>query len=263
MTTIESLQLSTTPARPQVRRIHEGELRWALAEGWKDFRMKRGDVLILALVYPLVGFVAAALTFNARLLPMLFPLVAGLTILGPAVASGYYEIARRREAGLESSWVHFLDPLRGRSFAPLALLTAGLAVLFFGWLLAAWAIYAATIGAEPLASRSDFLRALFTTPEGWTMIALGNLVGFGFAVATLVLALVSFPMVVDKPVGAGVAIATSVRAAMANPRVTALWGLRVAGLLALGCLPAFVGLAIVLPVLGYATWHLYTRLVDR
>lgn len=263
MTTIETQHLSTAPARPQVRRIHDGELRWALAEGWKDFQMKRGDVLILALVYPLVGFVAATLTFNDQLLPMLFPLVAGLTLLGPAVASGYYEIARRREAGLESSWTHFIDPLRGRSFAPLAMLTAGLAVLFFGWLLAAWAIYAATIGAEHLAGRAAFLRALFTTPPGWTMILLGNLVGFAFAVAALILALVSFPMVVDKSVGPIIAIETSIRAVAANPRVTALWGLRVAMLLVLGCLPGFVGLAVVLPVLGYATWHLYTRLVER
>jgi len=263
MTTVESIHLRDASARPQVRRIHEGELRWALSEGWKDFRMKRGDVLILALVYPLAGFVAAAATFNAQLLPMLFPLVAGLTILGPAVASGYYEIARRREAGLESSWVHFFDPLRGRSFAPLAALTAGLAVLFVGWLLAAWAIYAATIGADHFASRTEFVRALFATREGWEMIVLGNLVGFGFAVATLVLALVSFPMVVDKPVSPITAIGTSIRAAMVNPRVTSLWGLQVAGLLFLGSLPAFIGLAVVLPVLGYATWHLYTRLVAR
>lgn len=263
MATVESIHLHDASARPQVRRIHEGELRWALSEGWKDFRMKRGDVLILALVYPLVGVAAAALTFNARLLPMLFPLVAGLTILGPAVASGYYEIARRREAGLESSWVHFVDPLRGRSLGPLALLTGGLALLFIAWLLAAWAIYAGTLGGLPIAGRADFLRALFTTPEGWEMIVLGNLVGFGFAAVTLILALVSFPMVVDKRAGPITAIATSIRAVGANPRVTALWGVRVAVLLALGSLPAFIGLAIVLPVLGYATWHLYTRLIAR
>ena len=167
-------------ARPQVRRIHEGELRWALAEGWKDFRDRRGDVILLALIYPVVGLAAALATFNARLLPMLFPLAAGLSILGPAVAAGFYELARRREVGLEAGWRHFLDPLRGRSRAPLLALTAGLVALFAAWLAAAWLIYAATLGSEPAAGVGDFLRRLFTTPQGWTLIVVGNLVGFGF-----------------------------------------------------------------------------------
>ncbi len=248
-----------------VRRIGEGDLNWALAEGWKDFKAKRGDLIVLALIYPLVGFLAAATALNARLLPLFFPLVAGVSILGPAVASGFYELARRRELGLESSWWHFLDPLRGRNRTALATLTAGLAILFAGWLIAASLIYDATIGGGHADGPARFLSLLFTTPPGWTMIAAGNLVGFGFAVMTLTLtlALVSFPMVVDKPVDAATAIATSIQAVRANPREAASWGLRVAGLLALGCLPIFIGLAVVLPVLGYATWHLYTRLVER
>jgi uncharacterized membrane protein len=263
MTMLHSIPMPIRAARPEVRRIGDEDLRWALSEGWKDFQAKRGDVILLALIYPLVGIVAAAISFNSLFLPLFFPLVAGLSILGPAVASGFYEIARRREAGLESGWLHFLDPLRGRSRMGLATLTAGLACLFVGWLAAAWLIYAATVGATPLTGAAEFFHRLFATPQGWTMIVLGNLVGFAFAVITLILAMVSFPMVVDQPVDAGTAIATSIRAVMRNPKTAASWGLRVAGLLVLGCLPAFVGLAVVLPVLGYATWHLYTRLVER
>ena len=263
MTTLQSLRLPFAASGPHVRRISQDDLNWALAEGWKDFMAKRGDILFLALIYPLVGLAAAVAVFNEQMLPMFFPLVAGLSIFGPAVASGFYEIARRRELGLESSWAHVFDPLRGRGRAGVALLTAGLAILFAAWLLAAWAIYADTVGTDQPAGAAAFFTQVFTTPEGWTMILLGNLVGFMFAVATLVLAVVSFPMMVDKPVHADVAVATSVRAVMENPKVMALWGLRVAALLAIGCLPGFVGLAIVLPVLGYATWHLYTRLVER
>jgi len=263
MTTPQSIHLPFTASGPNVRRINQDDLSWALSEGWKDFQAKRGDILFLALIYPLVGLAAAVAVFNEQLLPMFFPLVAGLSIFGPAVASGFYEIARRRELGLESSWPHFFDPVRGRGRSGLALLTVGLAVLFSLWLLAAWAIYADTIGTGQTVGVAEFIRRVFTTPEGWTLIVLGNLVGFMFAVATLVLAVVSFPMMVDKPVDADVAVSTSVRAVMENPKVMAWWGLRVAALLALGCLPGFVGLAIVLPVLGYATWHLYTRLVER
>jgi uncharacterized membrane protein len=263
MTTAPSTLAPIEFAAPRIRRIGQDDLNWALAQGWSDFKDRRGDMIVLALIYPIVGLVAAALAFNARLLPMIFPLVAGLSILGPAVASGFYELARRREAGLETSWIHFLDPLRERSRLPLAMLTAGLAVLFLAWLAVASLIYTVTLGAAGTQSTADFFDRLFTTPQGWTMIVLGNLAGLAFAAVTLGLTLISFPLVVDEPVDAVTAVESSIRAVRENPGVTASWGLRVAGLLALGCLPLFVGLAVILPVLGYATWHLYTRLVDR
>lgn len=249
--------------RPQVRRIGQADLNWALAEGWRDFKAKRGDLIILALVYPIVGLATAAAAVNAAFLPMLFPLVAGLSIMGPAVASGFYELARRREAGLESDWGHFFDPLRDGRRASLAILTAGLVVMFAAWLAVAALIYAATMGPDHGLGLATFFRSLFTTSEGWALIVAGNLAGFAFAVVTLVLSLVSFPMVVDRPENPALAVETSIRAIAANPAATASWGVRVAVLLAIGCLPMFVGLAVVLPVLGYATWHLYTRLVAR
>lgn len=263
MSTLQSTHLPFAASGPGIRRIRTGDLDWALSEGWKDFQAKRGDLIFLALIYPLVGFAAAVAVVNSQLLPLMFPLVAGLTIFGPAVASGFYELARRREAGLESSWVHFFDPLRGRNRMGLAILTAGLAILFAGWLVCAWLIYAATVGLYHPTGMPMFFRLIFTKPEGWLMILAGNLVGFAFAVVTLVLGVVSFPMIVDKPVDAGTAVMTSIRAVGENPLMISVWGLRVAGLLFLGALPGFVGLAVVLPVLGYATWHLYTRLVER
>jgi uncharacterized membrane protein len=263
MTTIGTAFASSATGRPEIRRIGEADLNWALAEGWKDFKAKRGDVIVLALIYPIVGLVAAAIAFNARLLPMFFPLVAGLSILGPAVASGFYELARRREARLQSGWIHFLDPLRGRSRAGLGVLTAGLLVVFGAWLVAAWLIYAVTLAGYQPASLGEFVSRVFDTPEGWILIGVGMVVGFAFACLTLILTLVSFPMVVDKAVDPSVAVGASIRAVADNPRTAASWGLRVAGLLVLGCLPLFIGLAVVLPVLGYATWHLYTRLIVR
>jgi uncharacterized membrane protein len=95
------------------------------------------------------------------------------------------------------------------------------------------------------------------------LIVVGNIAGIAFAALVLTLSVVSLPMLVDCDVGARTAIATSVRAVKANKGVMLLWGIIVAALLVLGSIPAFVGLAFVLPWLGYATWHLYTRLVDR
>jgi uncharacterized membrane protein len=266
MSVIHDVNLGEATPPYHVRRISVADLDWALAEGWRDFRDKRGDILVLALLYPVIGFAAAAVTIDDRLLPLFFPLVAGVSILGPAAASGFYEIARRREAGLDTSWYRFLDPFRGPARGSLIALTAGLAALFIIWLAFASMIAAATIGFGPasgVGGASDFIHRVLYTPQGWTMILLGNLAGLAFAVTTLVMGLVSFPMVVDTGVDPWTAVTTSIRATRENPGAIFAWGLRVAGLLLLGCMPAFMGLAIVLPVLGYATWHLYTRIVER
>ena len=123
------------------------------------------------------------------------------------------------------------------------------------------AIYDATIGYAP-ASLGTLVQQALDTPAGWRLILFGNLVGALFAVVVLALSVVSFPMLVDRNVGPLVAAQTSVRAVLANPLTLAVWGLTVAGLLVLGCLPFFIGLAVVMPVLGHATWHLYRRVVE-
>jgi len=262
MPTVENS--AATPARiPDIRRIDASDLNWALAEGWKDFRAKRGDLIVIGLLYPIICLVAAVVTFNDPLLPLFFPLVAGLSIAGPAAASGFYELARRREEGRDSSWWHFLDPLNGRSRTPLAVLTIGLGILFIAWLVAAYAIYTVTFGADAPMRIGDLFGRLFTTEDGWALIVLGNLAGLGFAVVTLVFAIVSFPMVVDKPVDAELAVRTSLAAARKNPAVVLRWGIYVGALLVTGLIPFAIGLAVVLPWLGYSTWHLYTKLVVR
>lgn len=262
--------MSRSPAAPlpmsaphAVRQITNADLNWALSQGWKDFNAKRGDILVLAVLYPVLGLLTAVVALNDRLLPVFFPLVAGLSVMGPAVAAGFYEIARRRGLGISSSWRYFFDPLRGRSRTPLVILTLMSLTLFGAWIAAAWIIYQMTLAQVGPMTVAGGFEQLFSTPEGLNLVIIGNLVGAGFAVLTVLLTLVSFPMVVDRPVDAGTAVATSVRAVTSNLPVVASWGLRVAGLLVLGSLPFFIGLAVVLPVLGYATWHLYTRMVER
>lgn len=246
-----------------VRKISTQDLDWALREGWNDFQAKRGDLIFVALLYPAIGLIAAAFALNDAALPLVFPFAAGLSIFGPAAASGFYELARRREAGLESTWRHFFDPLRGKQGSTILMLTIGLGVLFLLWLGAAYAIYAATMGPDFPTGLGNFIHRVFTTSDGWTLIILGNLAGAVFAIITLMTTLVSFPMAVDRDVDPGHAVETSLRAVAANPGTVAGWGLRVGVLLVLGALPAFIGLAVVLPTLGYATWHLYTRMVER
>ncbi|MFQ3595928.1 MAG: DUF2189 domain-containing protein [Sphingomonadaceae bacterium] len=246
-----------------VRRIGPEDLRWALSEGWADFRAFRGDLVFLPLIYAAIGFLAAAVAFQRDLFPLIFPLAAGFALVGPITAAGFYEMARRRETGDDPSWRHFLDPMAGRARFPLLFLSVILAALFVAWVAIARSIYAGTLGTLPLEGAGAFLSALFTTPEGWRMVILGNLVGAGFALVALILSAFSFPMVVDRAVDPFEAITTSVRAFARNPLVMLKWGFLVAVILLLASLPLFVGLMVALPVLGYATWHLYTRAIER
>lgn len=243
-----------------------GDLKVALQQGWDDFQAKRGDLVFIGVIYPVVVLFAILIASRVSILPLLFPLLAGSILFSPALASGFYELARRREQGLDSRWRHFLDVVRGPSAPSLFDLTSITALLFLAWMAFAWLIYHATVGElGPGAVRSvgAFLNAVFGTVEGWKMIVVGNLVGLGFAIVTLAVSLVSFPMIIDKQANWGVALRTSVRVAWANPVTVLTWGAIVVALLILGALPGLVGLAVVLPVLGYATWHLYTRAVVR
>ncbi|GAY24594.1 DUF2189 domain-containing protein [Sphingobium fuliginis] len=248
-----------------IRTITFDDLRVALRQGWDDFLAKRGDLVFIGFIYPIIVALAIMSASRMSILPLIFPLVAGAILLGPAFASGFYELARRREAGLDARWRHFLDVIRKPGGSALFDLTCVLALLFMAWMATAWFIYHATLENVPGSTSSvgAFLSAIFGTSQGWQMIVLGNLVGFGFALLTLAVSVVSFPMAVDKPVSWGVAMRTSCRVAWHNPVTVATWGLIVVALLVLGALPALVGLAVVLPVLGYATWHLYTRAVIR
>jgi uncharacterized membrane protein len=245
-----------------VRTITTRDLDQSLKLGYRDFLAKRGDILFAGLLYPVIGLVAAAVSLGGNLVPLFFPLAAGLSLLGPITALGFYELARRREQGLESGWSHFLDVAKRPSWESILVVCAVLILIFAAWLAVAWALWAAFLGFEPLTVR-EFLARLFTTPNGWALIVLGNLAGLGFAIAVLALSVVSLPMLVDRDMDARTAMATSIRAVAANRGVMTRWGLIVAALLVLGSVPLFIGLAFVLPWLGYATWHLYTRLIDR
>ena len=250
----------------KIRRLDLHDLRVVLAQGWDDFLSKRGDLVFIGVIYPVAILVAGLYAFRASALPLIFPLAAGSILLGPIAASGFYELARRRELGHDMRWRHFLDVVRGPAALPFFSLTSVLVLVFLAWIICAWLIYAQTLGAQmpdAAATAGGFLYAVLTTSAGWRMMVIGNVVGLGFALLTLAISVVSFPMIVDKPVGWSVALRTSFRVAWHNPVTTAVWGLIVVGLLILGSLLAFVGLAVVLPVLGYATWHLYTRAVVR
>jgi uncharacterized membrane protein len=246
-----------------VRRIGVRDLWDALARGLADFEANRTDVIFLCVIYPVIGLVLARLASGQGLLPELFPLASGFALVGPFAAIGLNEMSRRREQGGDARWVDAFGVLRAPSIGSIMLLGLMLIALFLLWLVVAQIIYVVTLGPLPPVSVASFLGDVFTTSAGWTMIVVGIGVGFLFALLALAVSVVSFPLLLDRNVGIGTAVSTSVRAVAANPGVMALWGLIVACGLVLGSLPLFVGLVVVLPVLGHATWHLYRRVVPR
>ena len=218
-------------------------------------------VVFLVLIYPVIGVIIARVTVDGDLLPLAYPMAAGFALLGPFAALGMYELSRRRERGEAPTWRDAFAALRrpgAPAIATLALVQLG---VFAAWIGTAQLLFASLAGDQHPRSIGDLLRFALGTPTGWALVLLGNGLGALFASVAFTLAVVSLPLLLDRGGTAGDAVRTSIRAVWASPGPMALWGLIVAATLFVGCLPVFVGLALALPVLGHATWHLYRRAV--
>jgi uncharacterized membrane protein len=252
----------TSAAVPVVRRLAPSDLFHSLARGVDDFVAMPSHAIFLCVIYPLLGILLVSMTLGNSLLPLAFPIAAGFALVGPLAAIGLYELSRRREAGLDSSPSHVFDVLHSPSLGAIVALGLLLTAIFLIWLAVAEGIYIANFGYKAPASIRQFAHDVLNTSAGWNLIFVGTGVGFLFAVVVLTISAVSFPLLVDRDVGAPAALLTSIRVVTANPGTMALWGFIVAALLVLGSIPCFLGLTVVMPVLGHATWHLYRRAVE-
>jgi uncharacterized membrane protein len=249
---------ANAPDQLEVRHITPSDVLQALARGLDDFAAMPSHALFLCVFYPLIGLCLIAFVSGDAMLPLAFPIAAGFALVGPFAAIGLYELSRRREAGLDTSSNHALDVLHSRSIGAILALGILLMLIFLLWVAVADAIYVANFGYNAPASVGKFISDIFTTSAGRNVIVVGTIVGFLFAVVVLTISAISFPLLLDRDVGAAVAVFTSIRVVVANPVTMALWGLIVAVLLVAGSLPFFLGLTV---VLGHATWHLYRKAV--
>jgi uncharacterized membrane protein len=182
-------------------------------------------------------------------------------LLGPFVGVGLNEMSRRRELGIGAGSSDAFRVLQSPSVGAILLLGLALTMIFLFWQLIAYAIYEVTLGPRLPSSVASFVNDVFMTGPGRAMIVIGVSVGFIFAVVVLVISSVAFPLLLDRQAGVEIAVRTSVKAAMVNPGPMLLWGIIIVSGLVIGTIPFFVGLVIVLPVLGHSTWHLYRKMV--
>ena len=249
-------------ALPVVRDVSTDDVVEALKKGVDDFRAMPTHVVFLCLIYPIVGLILGRAAFGYNILPLLYPMAAGFALVGPFLGIGLYELSRRREMGLDTSWHHAFDVLKSPSLPAILLLGAMLFLVLIIWVAVANALFVAAFGYEAPTSLGALVAQVLQTPDGHFLIIAGNLIGLAFALAVFCLTVVSFPLLLDRRVGAASAMLTSIRTILKNPAAMAFWGLVVAASLVLGSLPLFFGLAVVMPILGHASWHLYRKAIE-
>lgn len=235
-----------------------GDLRAALAAGWRDFMARPLFGLFFAGIYVAAGLFLYFALFSRGEIAWLVPAAAGFPLLAPFVAVGLYEVSRRREAGLPMSWANILGAIVTRGHGQLAVMGMVVFIIFGFWLGIAHAIFSIFLADSGVGSGS--LGVFLTTP-GILMMLVGSIVGALMALAFFSTMVVSLPMLVDRDVDFVTAIITSLATVRSNTRVMFAWAVIVALSLFAAMLPFFLGLLIVLPVLAHATWHLYRRAV--
>lgn len=236
------------------------DLRAALAAGWRDFRAHPIFGLFFGAIYVGAGMFLYFALFIRGEIAWLIPAAAGFPLLAPFVAVGLYEVSRRREAGMPMSWRAVLGALRGRGDEQILSMGVILFVAFAFWLMVAHGIFAIFLAESGIGSES---LALFQTGAGIMMLLVGGFVGGLMALAFYAITVVSLPMLVDREVDFITAIIVSLATVRSNKFVLLAWAVVIAITLFVAMLPLFLGLLVVLPVLGHATWHLYRRSVSQ
>lgn len=243
---------------PAISRLTQTDLGAALAAGWADFKAAPIYGLFFAAVYA-AGGLAIYFWFLGAGDPFWFiPVVAGFPLLAPFAAVGLYEVSRRREAGEPLSWGPVLGALRGQGDGQLPVMGVVVLIVFGFWVILARGIFAIFFAQSGVGF--DSVAHVATLP-GIAMLLVGGAVGAVMALALFAITAFSLPMLLHRPVDFVTAIITSVAAVNGNAAVMLRWAAIIAGLLFVAMIPAFLGLLVVLPVLGHATWHLYRRTV--
>lgn len=247
---------------PAVRQMQMGDIGAALAAGLRDFRTKPMMGLFFSHVYVVGGWLLYIFLVVTDQVWWAIPITVGFPLLGPFLAVGLYEVSRRLEAG-QTEWRRndIFGVIWRQRLRQLPSMAWIIIVYFLFWSFFAHMLFALFLGPSALTNVTTSY-AYLVQPEGLVMLLVGTVFGAGFAFVLFCLTAVSLPLLLDKELDFVTAMLTSIAVVRRNPRVMLTWGLTVAGLTFLGMVPGLLGLFIVLPVLGHATWHIYRRALD-
>ena len=242
----------TLQNNPVVCQITIAGVWGALQQGLRDFSRRPSHYGFVVLIYPVIGMALFTWASGGNAVQLLFPMVPGFALLGPFAAIGLYEMSRRLEKNLDTSWKYAFGVFKSPAMPAIAVLAVMLLGLFLLWIATAQSLYWWLYADLPPASILDFIKDAISTRRGLILIVIGNGVGFCFALIALCTTVVAFPLLLDRDVGVFCAIHASISAVKLNPVPMLFWGAIVASSLFLGMLLAMAGLIVILPVLGHA-----------
>jgi len=244
-----------------VNKISTTDIWQSLYLGWKDFLQQPSHYFFVITLYPFMGFVLYFWAAGENTIQLLFPMVTGFALLGPFVALFLYEVSRRLEKGLNASWPEVFSVIKSPAIPSILILGLMLAGLFCAWMYTANILYTLFYGNEYPVSIFGFLLEVVSTPRGWMLIVVGNAFGFCFALLALCTTVVAFPLVLEHEVSALCGMRASAQAFKVNPIPLIWWGGMICCGLFLGSIVVLVGLILILPVFGHATWHIYRKVL--
>ncbi|MDD9911408.1 MAG: DUF2189 domain-containing protein [Ahrensia sp.] len=251
-----------SPAPITIRPARLDDLKHALAHGWADFLKAPQFGLFFGAIYAIGGVLLVWLAFILGISWMVYPLVIGFALVGPFIATGLYEVSRRLELDQSLGWKGILLVIVEQHRRELGWMAFVMLFVFWVWMYQARTIFVVFFGSRGFASMDGFVTAVLGSSTGWWFLLTGHAVGAVISLVLYAVTVISCPLLLDRDVDFVTAMLTSIRTILASPVIMVFWGVFVILAVILSAVPAFLGLLVVLPILGHATWHLYRRLIS-
>ncbi|MDQ0326015.1 putative membrane protein [Rhodopseudomonas julia] len=261
MTMTEEPRASAVPRMPDVREIGFADLKSALKDGLADFLAEPLYGLFFAAIFVAGGFIVLGLLIALDMPWMILPFGVGFPLLGPFVAAGLYEVSRCRARGERPGWRRVLTTVSRQRQRQMSWMAFVILFIFWIWIYQVRLLLALFLGFKSFSSLADFFSVVTTTPEGLGFLLVGSAVGAFLALVLFSSTVIAMPLLLDRELDFVSAMIVSFKTVRKNPRPMLAWGVIVGALTLLALAPAFLGLFIVLPVLGHATWHLFEKVV--